>query len=193
MVEFLENLIQTYGYLALFLGTFAEGETVLVLGGIAAHLGHLTLGWVMVAAFFGSLLGDQTVFLIGRLWGRSFLARRPWLQPRVEKVQRLLERHHVLILLSFRFFYGLRNLIPIVVGTTRIRVARFVLFNTIGAAVWAVTVATGGYLLGAAMETLLGKMKIVTLGLVAAVGLAVWIVYRLRQRRARHESEPAAR
>ena len=35
----LESLLTTYGYPILVIGTFLEGETVLVLGGLAAHLG----------------------------------------------------------------------------------------------------------------------------------------------------------
>jgi membrane protein DedA with SNARE-associated domain len=51
----LESIIETYGYWALLVGTFFEGETVLVLGGFAAHRGYLTLPWVILAAFIGSL------------------------------------------------------------------------------------------------------------------------------------------
>lgn len=43
----LEYLIDTYGYPAILIGTFLEGETILVLGGIVAKLGYLKLPWVM--------------------------------------------------------------------------------------------------------------------------------------------------
>ena len=194
MLEWLEYLITNYGYLALFLGTFAEGETILVLGGIAAATGHLQLQWVIVAAFCGSLLGDQTVFLIGRLLGKRILAwlalRRPWVQPRVDRVHRLMERHHVLLLLGFRFLYGLRNIIPLVVGSSGVKTSRFIFLNVIGAIVWAITVATGGYLFGTALEALLGHAKFIQLALivaVAAVAAAIWVFrhiymrYRARQ------------
>jgi membrane protein DedA with SNARE-associated domain len=41
----------------LFVGTFLEGETVLLLGGAAARLGYLRLEWVIACALLGSLLG----------------------------------------------------------------------------------------------------------------------------------------
>jgi membrane protein DedA with SNARE-associated domain len=37
----LESILDTYGYLAVLVGTFLEGETILVLGGVAAHRGYL--------------------------------------------------------------------------------------------------------------------------------------------------------
>ena len=50
----LEELITTYGYAAVGIGSFLEGETVLVLGGLAAHRGYLELPWVIVYAFLGT-------------------------------------------------------------------------------------------------------------------------------------------
>jgi membrane protein DedA with SNARE-associated domain len=57
-----ETILKTYGYWAIFIGTFAEGETILILGGIAAKLGYLALPWVILAAFVGGLCGDQLFF-----------------------------------------------------------------------------------------------------------------------------------
>ena len=60
----LEQLIESYGYIVLVIGTFLEGETILVLGGIAAKLGYLQLYGVVLAAFIGSLAGDQLYFFL---------------------------------------------------------------------------------------------------------------------------------
>ena len=56
----LEHLIRQYGYFAVLLGTFFEGETVLILGGIAAQQGHLRLPLVLLFAFleFGASVGQ---------------------------------------------------------------------------------------------------------------------------------------
>jgi len=191
MLEQLSEFIKNYGYIALFVGTFLEGETILVLGGLAAAADHLNIYWVMVVAFCGSLAGDQTVFCIGRFLGTRLLgwltAHRPLLQARVDKVHRLMERHHIMLLLGFRFLYGLRNIIPLVIGSSGVKTIRFIFLNVIGAAVWAVTVATGGYLFGKALELFLEKAKwyqgMVLLG-VAAIAVLVWIVRHLYLRRA---------
>ena len=86
-MPFLEQFIAHYGYLALFVGTFLEGETILVLGGLAAQQGLLELPWVMAAAFSGSLLGYQLAFFVGRRWGRRILARFPGWQDKIEKIR----------------------------------------------------------------------------------------------------------
>jgi len=188
MLEQLSGFIKDYGYFALFVGTFLEGETILVLGGLAAAAGDLDLRWVIVVAFCGSLAGDQTVFFIGRFLGTRILGRltahRPWRQARVDKVHRLLERHHVLLLLGFRFLYGLRNIIPLVVGSSEVKTSRFIFLSVIGAAIWAVTVATGGFLFGHALELFVGKARGIVLIGVAAIAVIIWIVRHLYLRRA---------
>jgi membrane protein DedA with SNARE-associated domain len=192
MVEFLTQLINDYGYYALFLGTFAEGETILVLAGIAAAAGHLKLHWVMVLAFIGSLLGDQTVFFIGRRWGNSFLAKRPRLKPRVDKIHRMMERHLVWLIIGFRFLYGLRNIIPLVIATSPIPFGRFLILNTIGAALWAVVVSLLGYLFGIVVEEYLGVAKVGGLVGVAVLAVALWVArhlyLRYKARKALEES-----
>jgi membrane protein DedA with SNARE-associated domain len=47
-------------------GAFFEGETIVVLGGFAAHRGDLVLPGVIAGAFAGSLAGDQFAYFLGR-------------------------------------------------------------------------------------------------------------------------------
>ena len=154
-MESLELLIAQYGYLALFVGTFLEGETILLLAGFLAHSGSLDLQWCIVTAFAGSLSGDQFAFYIGRLKGKAFIAKRPAWQVRVDRVHKMLERFHEVLILSFRFFYGLRNLTPFILGTTHISGLKFFLLNAVGAALWAVIFAFAGYFFGTVVASVL--------------------------------------
>ena len=61
----LESIIDTYGYVAVTIGTFFEGETILVIAGFAAHQGYMKLPGVIIAAFIGTVFGDQLFFYLG--------------------------------------------------------------------------------------------------------------------------------
>jgi membrane protein DedA with SNARE-associated domain len=184
----LEYLIRAYGYWALLVGTFFEGETILMLGGLAAHLGYLDLPWVMTVAFVGSFSGDQLYFFIGRLKGRDLLSRHPAWQSRVEKVHRFLKRYHDLIMLAFRFVYGIRIMTPFVLGMNhRIRTRRFVVFNALGALLWSVVVSAGGFLFGRALEGVLKDIRryqIEIILFVIAAGSLLWGIHKYRDRKA---------
>lgn len=184
--EDLSELIANYGYWAILIGTFLEGETILILGGLAAHMGYLELPWVMAAALTGSFTGDQLYFYIGRRYGPKIIARRLSWQESAKKVYRHLHRHQNLLILSFRFFYGLRNVTPFAVGAAQISRARFLVLNLIGAVIWAVAFATLGYLSGEVFRFMLDDFKryqlYVLLGLLMA-GILFWLIMLVRRRR----------
>lgn len=86
----MESLIENYGYLAIVIGTFLEGETILVLGGFTAHQGYLALPRVILAAFAGSLCGDQLFFYLGRKPSPAALSGRPSWKSKAEKVHKMI-------------------------------------------------------------------------------------------------------
>lgn len=178
----LTKLLSTYGYLALFIGTFLEGETILILAGFAAFNGHLSLPLCILSAFAGSFAGDQTAFYIGR-YNKKFLETRlkKW-ECRIERVHRLLEKHQVLVLVSFRFFYGFRNITPFAVGTTNISPLRFFTLNGIGAGIWAVSFGVGGYYLGDMLERFLQEAKWWVAGGLFGLLAAIWLFKTIRNR-----------
>ena len=155
----MQELLQQYGYLAILLGTFLEGETVLILAGFAAHRGYLGLTWVILAAFAGTFMGDQLFFYLGRRHSVYLINRRPGWKPRIKKVQRLIQKYQILIILGFRFLYGMRTITPFGLGMSQVSWQMFVPLNLLGALLWAVVFGSAGYLFGQAMETLLGDLK----------------------------------
>ena len=185
-LETLTELIKNYGYLAILIGTFLEGETILILGGFAAHMGFLELPWVIASAIAGSFSGDQLYYYIGRHFGPKIIAKRLSWQEGAQKVYKHLHRHKNLLILSFRFFYGFRNVTPFAVGAAHISRLRFFSLNLVGAVIWAFVFAYAGYLFGEAFRLFLDDFKryklYVLLGLVL-VGVLIWLATLIRHRR----------
>ena len=77
MISFstLESIIRHYGYWALLIGTFLEGEGILIIAGLSAHLGLLQLPYVMLVAFIGAFTSDQLGYFIGYFKGRNLLQK----------------------------------------------------------------------------------------------------------------------
>lgn len=181
-------LIDHYGYLAVFIGTLLEGDTVLMLAGFAAHRGYLALPWVIGAAALGGFLGDQLGYWLGRTRWPSLAARFPSLERAAEKVHALLDRHDVWIIIAIRFMYGLRIAGPMVIGTSRVSPARFAAFNLLGALLWAGLIGGLGYVFGHALEMMLQdarRYEKAAIVAIAALGLAAWLYRWIRRRRMR--------
>ena len=183
----LSDLIQQYGYAAVFLGTFVEGESIALLGGFLAHGGYLDLPLVMLTTFIGSFSGDQTAYWLGRRYGSRWKPKSAVLQRRLARADELLHRYQIPVLLGFRFVYGIRNATPFVAGSiSNIPVLRFVLLNAIGAAIWATSIPVIGYYFGQTAESLLGTRKVYEgriLTILIVGGLVIWLVRYLLARR----------
>lgn len=179
------QLLTDYGYLAVFVGCLLEGETVLVLAGFAAHQGYLSFLTVVLTAMFSGWMGDQTFFFLGRRYGMLLLKRFPDWAQRAQRVNVLLQRYHAGLIVIVRFLYGLRIIGPVVIGMSAVPALRFLLFNLLGAALWAPLVAGTGYLFGQTMQWLFADLKhfeeAALLGIVALAAL-FGLIRRLRRR-----------
>lgn len=173
--------VQSWGLLAVGVGSFLEGESVLLIAGAAAARGHLSLPAVIAVATAASFIGDQIFFQIGRRYGAALLARFPAQQPRATRAQQLLERHHLLLILSIRFLYGLRVAGPIAIGMSRVSWPRFLALNFAGAVCWAMLIAGLGYGTGHALSYVLQRIdadELWGLALLAVVALITWMIAR---------------
>jgi membrane protein DedA with SNARE-associated domain len=165
-------LVAQYGYWMVLLGALAEGESVLLAAGFAAHRGLLQLPWVIAIAFVASSLGDQLCFYLGRRHGPRLLARFPSLQHKLERLQPLLQRHPNAAILSVRFLYGLRTAGPIALGVLGVPRWKFMLLNLASAALWASGFALLGYQFGNALQWWLKDLRAVEEGVLLVLLLA---------------------
>ncbi|MBI3453023.1 MAG: DedA family protein [Rhodospirillales bacterium] len=188
MDQTLADLIATWGYPAIFVLTFFEGEMAVIAAGFAASRGYLTIEGVALAAFLGTLAGDQLYFHLGRRYGGRLLGRFPRFAGPAARAAALLHRYSTWYILAFRFVYGIRTVSPFVIGAAGIGRLRFAILNALSAAIWAVAVAAAGYVFGAAVELLIGDIKrieIYVLGAILAAGAIGIAIAHIRRRRPR--------
>jgi membrane protein DedA with SNARE-associated domain len=179
-------LIQEYGYAAVGIGAFLEGETVLILAAFSAHLGYLKLPLVVVTAAIGAFIGDNAYFFAGRFYGPRLMQRFPALARAVPRVDRFVGRWDALAVIVLRFTYGLRIAGPVVLGAGRMRSFTFVWANALGALIWAGLLGAIGWTFGRAAERLLGsvaKAEHIAVGVVVGVVVLVAVVHFITKRR----------
>lgn len=144
----MEDFIKEFGYLALTIGTFFEGETAILTASSLIYRGLFEFPWTVLAAFSGSFISDWIYFLIGHYNGKLFIAKRPKLQAKVKPVTDFFLRHKYQILFSYRFLYGFRIIIPLVIGMSGLPPASYLFYSVVTGLIWATTVSTVGYWAG---------------------------------------------
>lgn len=184
----LNALLATYGYWVVFVGCLLEGETVLILGGMAAHQQALQFWTVLALAILGGVLGDQLLFWSGRYFGARLLPRLKRHQGAIDRVSGLIERYPSTSVFAVRFLYGMRLVGPLVIGASGLSPWRFALLNLLGATVWATLFVSAGYWAGEALQQLFGDLKPYRLPIVIGVVLLVAAAALVRHLRARNKA-----
>jgi membrane protein DedA with SNARE-associated domain len=114
------------------------------------------------------------------------LARKPRWQLMGDRALEHIRKHPDIWVLSFRFVYGLRTVMPVAIGLSGYPPGRYLLLNGIGAAVWAIALAAAAYHFGAVLEGMLGSIKkyeLWVLGALLVLGLVLWLRRRFKNAR----------
>ena len=151
-MDYLIDIIKDWGYLAVFLGSLVEGESVILVACFMAHLGYLSLIKIMVIAFCGTLFADQALYYVGRYYGPALIQRFHRLHAPANKAFKLLHSWDIWFILSFRFIWGIRTISPIVIGSSGISPQRYTPLNLIAAIIWTLVSCIGGYMVAGVIE-----------------------------------------
>jgi membrane protein DedA with SNARE-associated domain len=176
---------------ALFVGFVVPGETLAVIGGVTASLGHTSLGWMLVIVCLAAVVGDSVGYEVGRVAGPRVMSlpvldRR---RPQLDRAQAFLRRRGGAAVFLGRWTAFFRAVMPALAGMSRMHYPKFLLWNAIGGVTWGTAVVLVGYLAGrsyARVETWIGRgtATLVVLFVVAAI-----VVWQVRRRR-RENAEP---
>jgi membrane-associated protein len=194
------DVAETIGYPLVFLliaietmGIPVPGETALITASIVASRGRLDIELVIALAAAAAIIGDNIGFAIGRKLGRRALtAPGPFLHHRrriVAVAEPFFERHGPKAVFLGRWIAGLRITSAWMAGVTQMRWPVFLFWNALGGIAWATSIALLAYFVGHSAEKII---HVAGLGGAAAIvvgGFALWLVLRVRRRRADAEIE----
>jgi membrane protein DedA with SNARE-associated domain len=149
-----------------WIGVPGPGEPVLIAAGVFSAKHKLDLATVLAVAWMAAMLGGVGGWIVGMKAGRAVVtAPGPLLHVRlraVERGERVFERYTLLAILLAPTW---------VAGIHRVRASRFLPLNALAAAMWALGLGLGAYVIGPTVVDLVDD-----LGLAAGISLAVVIV-----------------
>jgi membrane protein DedA with SNARE-associated domain len=175
-----------FGEAALFFGFVLPGETAIVVGGVLASQGRVSLSLLLTIVVVAAILGDSVGYEIGRRYGPRLLETRAMrrYQSKVGRAQALIRRRGPLAVFIGRFTALLRALMPALVGSSKMPYHRFLIFNMIGGILWGSVFTLGGYYAGEAFEhtaKLVGRWAAVAVAIIVVIALAVWSIRKHRR------------
>jgi undecaprenyl-diphosphatase len=161
----IRNLLETYGYVALFVlvglesvGIPLPGEAALLTAAAFAAQGHLSIVGVILAAAAGGIAGDAAGYWIGRKGGLVAVRRYGKLlrinERTLQRAQDFFQRHGGKTVFFGRFVSLLRMWAAVLAGVSRMPYGRFTLYNAAGGLCWATVFGSLGYLFGRSLPQL---------------------------------------
>lgn len=181
-----ETLLQDFGYLAVFVGCFLEGEAIQVAAGFFASRGYLDPYAVAGVGFLGAYLGHIFWFWLGRVHGVKVLDRFPKMKRHFGKGVRVFERYGAAAIIITQWLYGLRITCAVIIGMSRISLLKFFVYQAVSCALWVGVVTAGGYYFGRAIERLLGRVEHIekyVLIFIIVVAAGFWFWHRWKEKR----------
>ena len=199
-------LLDRWGYLAIgaiigveSFGVPAPGQTIMVAAAIYSSWGRMDIFAVAAISFVAAVLGDNVGYWIGVRGGRRAVHRFGkyiFITPaRLERAEKFFARRGNRIVVVARFIDGLRQLNGVIAGITAMPWRTFLIYNTIGAALWVGWWCTIAYLLGTHLVEIIEQLHkylfwAIGAGVLAVAGYIWWHVRRRRAREASPEPVP---
>jgi membrane protein DedA with SNARE-associated domain len=172
---------------AAFVGLLVPGEIGIVVGGVAAANGKVSLIAMIVVVWIAAAGGDLVSFFIGRRRGRRFLeAHGARLRIRPEHLDRadaFFARHGGRAILIARFVGILRALMPFVAGASLLPLRRFLPLSILGGLTWGAMLTLVGYSFADSFESAGETATRVALGGAVLAAIVLAVVERLRHDR----------
>jgi membrane protein DedA with SNARE-associated domain len=193
-IDWILHVVQGWGYSGIFILMALEStvlpvpsELVLVPAGYLAYEGKMNFFLIVTAATVGSLFGASINYAFALWVGRPFLERwgkyffvRP---PLLHRTDAFFAKHGAVSTFTGRLIPGIRHLISLPAGLTRMHPGKFAFYTCLGAGMWSLILTAMGYLIGGNEALVQQYLKQITIGLVAAVTVGLLVYWRWQRSR----------
>lgn len=174
-----------FGETAVFIGFVLPGEIAVVLGGVLASRGHVSLPLLIVIVVLAAIAGPFIGYEIGRRMGDRLFAARALrrVQGGAERAKSVLNKRGGAAVFFGRFVAVVRALMPAAAGAAEVRYRTFAFYNVLGGLIWGVGYCLLGYLAGsayAAVERRVGAGLAIAIGALVVAAVALWAFRRHR-------------
>src|ERR1043165_6912407 len=174
-LEHVQQLMSTFGLLAIFLLTMLEGDITLLLAGVLAHgqaFGPYSFPLVLATGTVAGVASDNFAYALGRA-GRSGVKKYRFYCAARPRIERLTHKFGLLSIFVSKFTYGLRWGACAFYGIAKMPYVRFLLLSFASCFVWVLVLATAGYVFHTAIYTLVGNLHDLSYVLLGVVVLVI--------------------
>ena len=155
MEEILHNLA-TYGYIVLAIYSFGGGMLALAGAGILSALGKMDIALSIIIATISNFAGDTFLFYLSQINKKEVLKYLKKHRRKIAYTNLLMRRYGWMAVFIQKYIYGVKTLVPIVMGLSKYDFKKFVILNLFASILWGVVVGLGSYFFSSIAREIFG-------------------------------------
>ena len=137
--------IETWGYLAIAFFSFGGSFLIVATAGVFAYLGKIDLVTAMAVAIIFNFLGDNFLFYLGRYQKKDIQKYLKKYRRKLAITTILMRKYGNLAIFIQKFIYGVKTLIPIIMGLGKYDFKKFIFFNFFASIIFVLTIGLSAY------------------------------------------------
>ncbi|OCM00183.1 Inner membrane protein YqjA [Aliarcobacter thereius] len=189
IINFIVDKVQDFGYLGIFIMMFLESsffpfpsEVVMIPAGYLAFKGEMSIFLVVLFGILGSLAGGLFNYFFALKFGRAFLLRYGKYffisEETIIKMEKFFEKHGHISTFFGRLIPVVRQYISLPAGLSKMNVALFSIFTSLGAGIWVIILTLLGYFLGGNEELIKDYLHQIIIALLILIAIFSYIYYK---------------
>jgi membrane protein DedA with SNARE-associated domain len=193
IVDFVVNIAREFGYFGIFVMMFLEStffpfpsEVAMIPAGILAAQGDMDLTLAILVGTAGSLLGALFNYFLARKYGRAGVLRFGkyffFNEEKLVKMEKFFVKHGSFSTFVARLIPGVRQLVSLPAGLSRMNLGKFSLHTTLGAGLWVTVLALLGYFIGGNEALIKEYLHQIVLGTLTTIVFASMVYVYLNKR-----------
>ncbi len=201
IINWILEVVGAWGYTGIFILMALEStvvpipsELVLIPAGYLAYKGEMNFLLIILASTLGSLAGASLNYAFALWVGRPFLERYGKYffvrQELLHKTDKFFRTHGAISTFTGRLIPGIRHLISLPAGLTRMHFGTFSFYTCLGAGIWSLVLTLMGYWVGGNEALIKENLPLVTVGVIALVAAILSGYYLWQKKSTKRERQP---
>lgn len=171
----MEQFIQDWGYIALFLYTFGGGFVGLAIAGALSYAGDLNIYICVIVATIANFVGSEFLFFLARknkTYAKDIMKKYG---RKVALTHLIMKKYGSFVIFIQKYIYGVKTLVPLAIGLTKYSIIKFTIFNAFASFIWACIIGYLSFVAGKFLLSLTEDFKYV--GVVVLVIIILIVLF----------------
>ena len=177
----MEQFIQDWGYIALFLYSFGGGFVGLIFAGVLSYAGDLNIYISILVAGVSNFLGDQFLFFLARKNKNYAKDMMKKYGRKIALAHLMMRRYGSFVVFIQKYIYGVKTLIPLVMGVSEYNPYKFAILNIIASFLWACVIGYLSFVAGEFLMSIVDKFQY--LGLIIVFVIIFMLISSFNKKR----------